>query len=394
MAKKKEEQQETTTETTAPVGSDESRQMLLEGQEFDAPTETESPQEPEQAAADDPVEGEPQVPVEDAEQPAAPTGVEVGDQAPALQDQLQRLGFRDIPEDQNEILDRVIRAYEDQQTQFKQYEQLAQYGHKYLQEQMGREETPTTAEEQVERDAQQQQEEAWWSPPKFEQAWLERYREVKIDPRTNEPMVDWKDNTPTDVKKAFAERQQYMEEWADALVTRPDEVLPQIIRQEVGRMLNEEFTQRDEAARHDAVASQIERDNADWMYEADPRTGDRRYSQDGELMVSILEDVTQRFPGINDPAERWELAVQRFDNIKFAEQMKQQTAAPTSEPSGNGNSAPDKRKEHLKKGANQGLQNRRGSVAPAETPSDEPQNPHLSRGEALLQQLRQDGHEV
>jgi hypothetical protein len=92
--------------------------------------------------------------------------------------------------------------------------------------------------------------------------------------------------------------------------------------------------------------------------------------------------------GISDPREQWRYAVAMFDyeHASMAATYQQRSTEAQE-------TATDKRREHQKRGRRQGTQNRKGSVAPVESESTRPQNPSLTPGQQLLQDLRQDGAE-
>lgn len=290
------------------------RQKLLEGQPTVPEASSSAPPPP------TPVTSEPE-PVETPEAPEVtppPEPAEVSE-APGLVQQLQELGFENI-EDDATAQQRLVEAYRQQRAEHERltqererYQPLAQYGQEYLALQRDEEfqqlmaarrarstNSASAAPPAAERPA------PWWNPPKVEQAWLERYREV--DPDTQQPR--WKASTPADVRASVEQYQHYVEDWADNLVKRPHEVLPPVIEAVVKPLLDRYFEDRYQEIEQRHFIDELREKNADWLYQRDPRTNQltQQLSPEGQQLVDYANRL--QAAGVTDPRQQWQLATE------------------------------------------------------------------------------------
>lgn len=351
------------------------RQMLLEGQELEedatpAAAADETPPDPgASATTGDDVPETPETP--ESESPAAAGS--------SFLDSVRELGYQG--EDESEAAQTLLESYRQilseqqaNQRRVQELEELAQYGTEFLRTQ--REEASTEPEPAAEPGK-----EPWWNPPKFDPRWIEQYRDVSVG-QDGQPVLGWKKNTPREVQQAAEGYQQYLEQWATDLVQRPQEVLPKIIEQEFDRLFEQRIQARDEAQQLSTFAEQVRETNRDWMYTTDSQ-GRERLTEEGEVMTRLLSEVAQS--GVNNPQLQWRYAVAMYDYLNRANQaaVAEQTTAVKQ-------TAAQKRRQQLARGT-QPTQNRTGSVPLPEEEPTRPQNPHLTPGQQLLQQLRQDG---
>lgn len=367
------------------------QRMLLEGQEFE-----------------DEGGGEPPAPPSDPSSPPEPV------QERSFIDQLAELGFRDL-EDEDQARARLLESYRDMdsrvselQQRQQQLEQLSNYGKQYLElmqnpkfQEIQGGGAPAQPEPQT-----TQQSEPWWNPPKYDPAVIERYRQ--LDQNTGE--YTWKENTPAQVRADAEAYATYMDNWAAALVSRPNEVLPpaveQIITQDpnvsnaIQRLIDERvqaqlgsaFTEREEME----YFRSVEEENRDWLYARDPRTnevardpgGNPIFSEAGQQVAGYLEAAANM--GIEDPRHRWQYAVEQHELAQLRSGRVQQNTAQQAQ-----QTAEQRRMEHLQRGAGaNNIPPRSGSIPPAENPGIRSQNPNLSAGEKLLDQMRADGADL
>lgn len=366
-------------ETTPESAETPSKHPILEGLEAEnasetPPTaETEAPED--EAAVETPEEG-----AEEASE--EPDSGESASES-AFLDQVKEMGY--AGDDEHEAAVQLLESYralmeerEIHQRRMQELEELSEYGSRYLREQREREQ-PKQPEQPAE---QASQPDKWWSPPEFDPKWLEQYRDVKMG-EDGQPQIGWKDSTPREVRQAAEAYQQYLEQWATDLVQRPQEVLPKVIEQEFDRLFQERIQQRDEQTRVQTLAEQIKETNKDWMYTTDSQ-GREVLTEQGQVMTGLLNQVSES--GVTDPAAQWQYAVAMYDYLNRAQRP---AAAPTETPQ---QVAEQKRRRQLQRGIPQGVGNRSGTVPRPE--DDEPtraQNPHLSPGRQLLDQLRRDG---
>lgn len=316
------------------------------------------------------------------------TGTDVGGdadgQAQATQsqtylDMVRELGYDG--EDEAEAIRALVSSYRNMATERQQWEnrvreteELARLGTEYLQTQ--RETAPAAAEQ---TNTPEPGKEPWWNPPKFDPRWIEQYRDIAIG-EDGQPKMGWKPNTPREVVQTAESYEQYLQQWATDLVQRPQEVLPKIIEQEFDRLFEERIRVREEEAQASAFAGQVLEQNRHWMYTRDTQ-GNEVLSQEGVRMWQLIEEAKSK--GMTNPQDRWEYAVYKYDYQNRAVQSKAEQTSQQAQ-----QTAAQKRRQQAARNA--GSPNRTGSVAqPHEPPHS--QNPNLSPGQKLLQQLRQDG---
>jgi len=361
---------ESTPESSADPRADRHK-ALLEGQDFsgdasDAPEEVsvETPPVEEEEIEDEPVEVD-DAPESDFLNRAKQLGYEAEDEHAAAMQML-------------ESYQRLVEERETQQRRLSEMQELAEYGTQFLRQQRERE------QQEQKQAAPPPAVEPWWSPPKFETKWIEQYRDVKLG-EDGQPQIGWKESTPREVREAAESYQQYLEQWATDLVQRPHEVLPKVIEQEFDRLFEERIQQRDETVRVKTLAEQIKETNRDWMYTTDGQ-GREALTEQGQLMTSLLNQVAQS--GVSEPALQWQYAVAMYDYLNRSQ------SAPAAEPKpAPKETAEQKRRRQLDRGVVQSVHNRTGTVPRPDEDPTRSQNPHLSPGRQLLDQLRREGAE-
>lgn len=369
----------------------DARKTLLEGQEgVEAPTEGAAPEQPaQQQQVPETPPGQPaeQTPEQPAEQPAAEG--EPAPEAPAESAEntflkaVQELGWQgeSVEDAQQAVLDafqRQAKDYTQLQQRLTEQEELARYGTQFLKEQREREEAETKSKQAQD----EQKPEHWWTPPTFDPAQIERYRDVQLNEQ-GQPEITWKKDTPREVIDNAQAYQQYLDQWATDLVQRPQEILPNIIRQEVDSLLEERFSEREQAQTLESFATEVRQANADWMYTSDTQ-GNETLTPEGQQMTQLLAEVAEA--GVSDPRKQWELAVARYDYLNRASQQQQQSTAEQAS-----QTAAQRRKEHVDKGSRRPAPNRGGTVPRPEDSGEVQQNPNLTPGQQLVEQLKRDG---
>lgn len=355
-------------------------QTLLEGQGEPQPEDVQegadgvdSPVDAEQDAQPDTAQG-----VSEEAQPTTST-------EPAFLDTLRQLGWEGDDEQQAQqmLLDayqRTTSDYERAQERLAEQEELANYGLQYLKAERERQE----AEQQQQAAQQPQADEHWWKPPEFDFATLEKYRDVTFA-EDGTPQIGWKKSTPRDIVANAEAYQEYVDKWATDLVQRPHEVLPKIIEHEFDRMFEERIAERERAAQLDSFAESVKQTNQDWMYTTDSQ-GREVLTDQGRQMTQVLQEVASA--GVTDPQQQWELAVARYDYLNRLHSQAEETAAETSK-----ETAAKRRKEHQEKGLS-ATPNRTGTVPRPEDDNAIAQNPNLTPGQRLVEQLRREGADI
>ncbi|WP_339803449.1 hypothetical protein [uncultured Marinobacter sp.] len=326
---------------------------------------------------------------------------------PTLADQVRQLGFSDVADD-GEAQNRLLESYQqlanqnqqwanysqqlqgqyDQQLQEQQ--QYADYGREYLQQQQAQqqEQTPEPGEQH------------WWAPPEFDLHNLDQYREQVFNQETGTAQWDWRDGTPLKVKTAAEGYSTYLEDWAEKLLRRPQEVLPEIIKQEFDKYFPEAYSKvvdytsnYYQGMQQQAAVEDINARNADWVYQRDPRTqqfvqdvnGSPVLSSEGAAVTNYVNYFRQQ--GISDPSTLWDLATRMYAGdlstsmLSQQQQQVQQTYA-----------AQQRNMQHLQSQSPAShIPSAAGSVPAAYEPEAPSQNPHLTAGEKLRQQAIADG---
>ena len=335
-----------------------------------------------------------------------------------LADQVTALGFTDVQDErdaQYRLLDSYQQLqnqnsqwadfYQGQQQQYNQQQQLAEYGQEYLDLQRD----PAWQQYQQQQDhydqgEQQQQptgQEHWWAPPQMDMEDLERWRTQKVDPQTGEIYADWVDGTPQEIKEDAEDYVAYLEDWAENIIRRPNEVLPGIIEQEFDKLFKSRYTAlmqynnqyQQEVQNHTEVES-INQRNADWVYQVDPRTNQYLSDANGNLVLSPQGQAVTNYinyfrgQGITDPSSLWELATRMYSgDLSVSQQQQQQQQYQEAQQSQQRNM------EYLQQANeyNQYVESAGGSIPPSETPMARSQNPTASAGDKLRQQALADG---
>ena len=335
-----------------------------------------------------------------------------------LADQVTALGFTDVQDErdaQYRLLDSYQQLqnqnsqwadfYQGQQQQYNQQQQLAEYGQEYLDLQRD----PAWQQYQQQQDhydqgEQQQQptgQEHWWAPPQMDMEDLERWRTQKVDPQTGEIYADWVDGTPQEIKEDAEDYVAYLEDWAENIIRRPNEVLPGIIEQEFDKLFKSRYTAlmqynnqyQQEVQNHTEVEA-INQRNADWVYQVDPRTNQYLSDANGNLVLSPQGQAVTNYinyfrgQGITDPSSLWELATRMYSgDLSVSQQQQQQQQYQEAQQSQQRNM------EYLQQANeyNGYVESAGGSIPPTENPMARSQNPTASAGDKLRQQALADG---
>lgn len=360
------------------------RASLLEGQEEVASTDEATAVPTDDAATESDSEAagtaaETTEPVVDA---SAAEGTEAAAAEPkGFIDRVRELGYQG--DDESEAMDTLIASYRRLATERQQWEQrvketeeLARFGTEYLQQQR-QEEAPSQPAEETPG------EQPWWNPPTLDPAMVQRYQEVTLG-EDGQPKLGWKSNTPRELQQAAEQYSQYLEQWATDLVQRPQEVLPKIIEQEFDRLFERRIKERDEEQQLATFAERVRETNRDWMFTKDEQ-GREVFTAEGQLVTNFLAEAAEK--GMTSPQDQWEYAVYKYDYLNRAKQASAAQASQTAQ-----QTAAQKRRQQAAQGA--GRPNRTGTVPRPDEESTRSQNPNLTPGQKLLQQLRLDGADV
>lgn len=305
--------------------------------------------------------------------------------APSFLDRVKELGFQDVA-DENAARDRLLADYQQRvseteriKAELDQQKVYAKYGQEYLEglrsnPQPSAQSTPSSAERKD-----------WWTPPKYDNAVAERYREAKAD-----GAYGWKENTPAEIRVAAESYQAYIENWAHQLATNPKEAL-RGIKDEIREEILSEFDTKYQGYRQQETIEEFQdrlRSENEWLFEKDPRTNRVDYSRmsaDGQRMDALVTKfMSPKYNNLPLP-EAWELAKEIYD----LQQVGTQTAAVVQQQTNQQVAATQKQKV-LQRARGLGPQ-RNGSATPANNPNGSVQNPMRTAGDYLREQMRADG---
>ena len=325
---------------------------------------------------------------------SAPTGSE--EPASFIQ-QLSEFGFSDVQSDQDaqsrvlDLLRQQKQEMERMQSERESLQQFANYGRQYVEElqQGGRVvsgQQPTAAPQETK---------SWWTPPHVEMSWYDRYRE--IDPETQ--AVRWKRDTPASVVSAAQAFETHVQDWAAELATRPQEAFHKgtfgtlrehkdELKQLLQPLIEEIYASRRSVETEQDFLSRIEQENAEWLYQVDPRTNQPQYgkwSPDGAMIVQFMN--AERDAGIASVQEQWNRARDRMELQLLRSSSQQDKTAVKAQ-----QTAQEMRHEHVRRAAaSKTISPRGGSVTRRETREPQPQNANLSMGQQLVQQMEEEG---
>lgn len=282
----------------------------------------------------------------------------------------RELGFQNVetPEEANQ---RLMQAYRQQMAdvealrrQQEELKTLAQYGNQYLQQ----------LQQPQQQQQTPQQPDSWWSPPQVDTELLSRFRVTDAEGR-----MQWRQDTPPEIRAQAEAHERYLEQWAERLVREPQKVLPEIIEKEFDRLFEERYSQRVNQEYTSQRLQQIQQENAEWLYEKDPRSGQVARNPDGTYRLTPAGQAALHFAneaetdyGIQDPDKQWDFVMR---SLRAYAQPQQQR---------------DPRLDHLQKhSAN--TPNRSGSVETPEQPVQRRQNTNQSPGETLVELMAANG---
>lgn len=321
-----------------PVSEEPERSPLLEGQNVG---ETESPAE------------------EVAEAPAVPQ-VTVASLA-------QQLGFQDVRDD-GEASQRLSAAYEQSQSQIQQIQQERDQLNATLQALISQQ------PQQVEQPQATSEQSGWWNPPDIDPELVKKYK-------TQE---GWDPNTPPEIRAKGEQLERYVDNWVNKLMYSPQEALEGALNEIFERKFDETYGSRIQEQKNEQALNNILRQNSHWMFEQDPVTKQPRMvngqyvlTQQGQVASALSSQAEQA--GMTDPVHIWNYVQMGMTAQSAAAQQAQQPATQ------------DHRLDHLRQAATN-VPQRSGTEEPVTQELSGSNNPNLSAGQKLAQQLLQDGY--
>lgn len=225
----------------------------------------------------------------------AQEGQDGQEQALSLRDLLAQDGFQFQDGDDDAVAQqRLIEAYRQEQQELAQLKQQLEL--QRLQQLYAQQQSQTAQTTQPTQDTQTQ---SWWNPPQVDEAQLRPY--IAYDAEGN---MQFKPETPPQLKQAYEARQAYFQDFARQFVQNPEAALApmfeqqqRIIDQRVQQAIQSIQQQQQQASAMDQFVEQNP-----WIYQLDPKTNQPRRAQDGSYLLtdggarldSILNDLIEQ----------------------------------------------------------------------------------------------------
>jgi hypothetical protein len=209
--------------------------------------------------------------------------------------------FRHLPEfaGQDDLaiaqnLYRAFNGYGETQRQLQQYQQVVPYAQEYLKNQRDFE-----AWRKSQAEAAQPKPQAapkWWAPPEVKDTWKSY---IVRDPQTGKEIIS--PDAPYEAQAALREYQTYTADFARKLVTDPENTLKPFVEQVAIQKAQEMVQQHLNQYQSQNYVSDLERQNADWLYDQQGNI-----SREGQAIQGYIAQASEI--GIQDPKARWQYA--------------------------------------------------------------------------------------
>lgn len=182
-----------------------------------------------------------------------------------------------------------------------QYQQYIPYAQQYMQNREPFEQWLASQRGQQQAAPQQQASAAeavkrWWNPPEVKDS------DKQYMTRDENGREVISENAPLHVRERLYEYQKYKADFAQKFLTNPEEALGPMV-EEIAKRKAEELVQSQFAAANETqFISQLEKENADWLYQADGKTP----TEEGQMVQHYIDRAAQM--GIHGAEARWEYA--------------------------------------------------------------------------------------
>lgn len=209
--------------------------------------------------------------------------------------------FRHLPDFQGQDdlaiaqnLYRSYNGYQEAQRALQQYQSVVPAATEYLRNQKEFEAWKRSQAEAARPKPAEQPK--WWNPPAIK----DTYKSFIIrDPQTGKEVID--PSAPYEAQQALREYQAYTADFARKFVTDPENTLKPFVEQ-VAMQKAQELVQQS-LNQYQAVnyVSDLERQNADWLYDANGTI-----SREGQAIQAYIQQASEI--GITSPEARWKYA--------------------------------------------------------------------------------------
>jgi hypothetical protein len=232
---------------------------------------------------------------------SAPVDTAAPQSAPAQDFSSPYEAFKHLPEFQGQDdlaiaqnLYRAFNGYGETQRQLQQYQQVVPYAQEYLKNQRDFE-----AWRKSQAEAAQPKPQAapkWWAPPEVKDTWKSY---IVRDPQTGKEIIS--PDAPYEAQAALREYQTYTADFARKLVTDPENTLKPFVEQVAIQKAQEMVQQHLNQYQSQNYVSDLERQNADWLYDQQGNI-----SREGQAIQGYIAQASEI--GIQDPKARWQYA--------------------------------------------------------------------------------------
>jgi hypothetical protein len=232
---------------------------------------------------------------------SAPVDTAAPQSAPAQDFSSPYEAFKHLPEFQGQDdlaiaqnLYRAFNGYGETQRQLQQYQQVVPYAQEYLKNQRDFE-----AWKKSQAEAAQPKPQAapkWWAPPEVKDTWKSY---IVRDPQTGKEIIS--PDAPYEAQAALREYQTYTADFARKLVTDPENTLKPFVEQVAIQKAQEMVQQHLNQYQSQNYVSDLERQNADWLYDQQGNI-----SREGQAIQGYIAQAAEI--GIQDPKARWQYA--------------------------------------------------------------------------------------
>jgi hypothetical protein len=229
--------------------------------------------------------------------------------------------FRHLPEfaGQDDLaiaqnLYRAFNGYGETQRQLQQYQQVVPYAQEYLKNQRDFE-----AWRKSQAEAAQPKPQAapkWWAPPEVKDTWKSY---IVRDPQTGKEIIS--PDAPYEAQAALREYQTYTADFARKLVTDPENTLKPFVEQVAIQKAQEMVQQHLNQYQAQNYVSDLERQNADWLYDQQGNI-----SREGQAIQGYISQAAEI--GIQDPKARWQYATGMLQRDLLNLRYQQMQSAP------------------------------------------------------------------
>lgn len=242
----------------------------------------------------------------------------------APQEQSVWSSFRALPDfkgqDDRQIAGRLYASLEREKAATKalqQYQQLIPYAQEYLTHRPQFEaflKSQQQPQPQAQPEQQKPEQSKWWNPPQVRDS----YKRFIVRDEQGRETID--PNAPPSAREELYEYMKYRADFAQKFLSDPQAALGPMVEQVAAERAREIVEQQLREVGEQGYVSTLEKDNADWLYEADGRTPTR----EGLMIQRYIEIAAQN--GYGTPQSRWQFACDMVERDLLREAMDMQKA--------------------------------------------------------------------